>query len=83
MTVGTGAVTTMVAGIGNIFLSDDAFGVELARRLGELRQRLGRTLAPYKLPDELRTLSEIPRTAVGKVDLPRLRDLLTGCGEAV
>ncbi|HKS51071.1 MAG TPA: hydrogenase maturation protease [Pseudonocardiaceae bacterium] len=29
----TGAVTTMVAGIGNIFLSDDAFGVELARRL--------------------------------------------------
>jgi hydrogenase maturation protease len=25
--------TTMVAGIGNIFLSDDAFGVELARRL--------------------------------------------------
>jgi hydrogenase maturation protease len=33
MTVVTGAVTTMVAGIGNIFLSDDAFGVELARRL--------------------------------------------------
>jgi hydrogenase maturation protease len=29
----TAAVTTMVAGIGNIFLSDDAFGVELARRL--------------------------------------------------
>jgi len=26
-------VTTMVAGIGNIFLGDDAFGVELARRL--------------------------------------------------
>lgn len=26
-------MTTMVAGIGNIFLSDDAFGVELARRL--------------------------------------------------
>jgi hydrogenase maturation protease len=25
--------TTMVAGIGNIFLGDDAFGVELARRL--------------------------------------------------
>lgn len=25
--------TTLVAGIGNIFLSDDAFGVELARRL--------------------------------------------------
>jgi len=27
------ATKTMVAGIGNIFLSDDAFGVELARRL--------------------------------------------------
>ncbi len=26
--------TTLVAGIGNIFLGDDAFGVELARRLG-------------------------------------------------
>ena len=26
-------MTTMVAGIGNIFLGDDAFGVELARRL--------------------------------------------------
>ncbi|MGH8967204.1 MAG: hydrogenase maturation protease, partial [Actinomycetes bacterium] len=25
---------TVVAGIGNIFLGDDAFGVELARRLG-------------------------------------------------
>lgn len=33
MTAGTTAVTTIVAGIGNIFLSDDAFGVELARRL--------------------------------------------------
>ena len=51
-------------------------GEEPQPRLGELRQRLGTTLAPYKLPDELRTLSEIPRTAVGKVDLPRLRDLL-------
>jgi hydrogenase maturation protease len=29
----TTATTTMVAGIGNIFLGDDAFGVELARRL--------------------------------------------------
>ena len=29
----TATVTTMVAGIGNIFLSDDAFGCELARRL--------------------------------------------------
>jgi hydrogenase maturation protease len=29
----TGTVTTMVAGIGNIFLGDDAFGCELARRL--------------------------------------------------
>ncbi|MGH3851030.1 MAG: hydrogenase maturation protease, partial [Pseudonocardiaceae bacterium] len=29
----TAGMTTMVAGIGNIFLGDDAFGVELARRL--------------------------------------------------
>ncbi|WP_300006871.1 hydrogenase maturation protease [Pseudonocardia sp.] len=30
------ATTVLVAGIGNVFLSDDAFGVEVVRRLGEL-----------------------------------------------
>ncbi|MDN5933955.1 MAG: hydrogenase maturation protease [Pseudonocardia sp.] len=29
-------VKTLVAGIGNVFLSDDAFGVEVVRSLGEL-----------------------------------------------
>ncbi|MGH3673987.1 MAG: hydrogenase maturation protease [Pseudonocardiaceae bacterium] len=33
MTQGATTVTTVVAGIGNIFLGDDAFGVELARKL--------------------------------------------------
>lgn len=29
----TGAARTLVAGVGNIFLGDDGFGVEVARRL--------------------------------------------------
>jgi hydrogenase maturation protease len=31
---GTGANRILVAGVGNVFLSDDGFGVEVARRLG-------------------------------------------------
>lgn len=38
---------TVVAGIGNIFLSDDAFGVELARRLGSEQLPEGVTVADY------------------------------------
>ncbi|MGW2050135.1 hydrogenase maturation protease [Streptomyces sp. NPDC001858] len=37
---------TLVAGIGNIFLGDDGFGVETARRLTE-RQRTQRRLPPH------------------------------------
>jgi hydrogenase maturation protease len=40
-------VRTVVAGIGNIFLSDDAFGVELARRLGSEQLPEGVTVADY------------------------------------
>jgi len=40
-------VRTFVAGIGNIFLSDDAFGVELARRLGSEQLPEGVTVADY------------------------------------
>jgi hydrogenase maturation protease len=40
---GTGAGRTLVACLGNIFLSDDGFGVEVARRL-----------ARYQLPDGVR-----------------------------
>jgi acyl-CoA synthetase (AMP-forming)/AMP-acid ligase II len=41
--------------------------------LQALRAELGRVLAPHKLPRELRLLDEIPRTPLGKVDLPALR----------
>jgi hydrogenase maturation protease len=38
---------TVVAGIGNIFLGDDAFGVELARRLSSEQLPEGVTVADY------------------------------------
>lgn len=41
------ATRTVVAGIGNIFLGDDAFGVELARRLGTEPLPEGVTVADY------------------------------------
>jgi acyl-coenzyme A synthetase/AMP-(fatty) acid ligase len=53
-------------------------GDEPRPRLGEVRERMGGTLAPHKLPDELHTLPAIPRTALGKVDLPGLRAVLDG-----
>jgi acyl-coenzyme A synthetase/AMP-(fatty) acid ligase len=45
-------------------------------RLGEMRDALGRWLAPHKLPDEMRYLPAIPRTDVGKVDLEALRHVV-------
>ena len=39
-----------------------------------LRAELSERLAPFKLPEELCLVDEIPRTAIGKVDLPRLRE---------
>jgi acyl-CoA synthetase (AMP-forming)/AMP-acid ligase II len=41
--------------------------------LAGVRAALAGTLAPFKLPEALCVLDEIPRTALGKVDLPRLR----------
>ncbi|OJF16235.1 class I adenylate-forming enzyme family protein [Couchioplanes caeruleus] len=43
--------------------------------LTELRAELSERLAPFKLPEELCLVDEIPRTEIGKVDLPRLREL--------
>ncbi len=37
----------LIAGIGNIFMGDDAFGVEVVRRL---------SISPRKLPDEVRVV---------------------------
>jgi acyl-CoA synthetase (AMP-forming)/AMP-acid ligase II len=51
-------------------------GEEPRPRLGEVREQMGGGLAPHKLPDELHTLGAIPRTALGKVNLPRLREVL-------
>jgi acyl-CoA synthetase (AMP-forming)/AMP-acid ligase II len=44
--------------------------------LGSLRTALGRALAPFKLPEELFLLDSIPRTRIGKVDLPQLRQTI-------
>ncbi len=41
--------------------------------LEQLREELGRELAPYKLPEELCIVRRIPRTALGKVALDTLR----------
>ncbi|UQU67725.1 fatty acid--CoA ligase family protein [Couchioplanes caeruleus] len=41
--------------------------------LAGVRAALAGVLAPFKLPEELCLLDEIPRTAIGKVDLPWLR----------
>lgn len=46
---------------------------QYAPSLAKLRELLARELAPYKLPDELCILDQIPRTQVGKVDLNALR----------
>lgn len=58
-------------------------GEEPQPRLEELRQLMGQALAPYKLPDELRALTEIPRTPVGKVDGWRLRTMLGSVPHAI
>ncbi|HEX6903889.1 MAG TPA: class I adenylate-forming enzyme family protein [Thermoanaerobaculia bacterium] len=43
--------------------------------LDSLRSALAGVLAPSKLPEDLRVLERIPRTKLGKVDLPALRAL--------
>lgn len=49
--------------------------------LESLRAALGGMLAPYKLPEELCLLERIPRTKLGKVDLPALRTVAgQACG---
>lgn len=50
--------------------------------LPDLREALGRELARYKLPEELRILRRIPRTGLGKVDTTLLRAEVTGNGSA-
>jgi acyl-CoA synthetase (AMP-forming)/AMP-acid ligase II len=45
-------------------------------RLAEIRDWTARSLAPHKLPDEMRFLRAIPRTPVGKVDLEQLRQVV-------
>jgi hydrogenase maturation protease len=46
-TAGTGLPTILVAGIGNIFLGDDAFGVEVAQRLSRRELPDGVRVADY------------------------------------
>ena len=48
--------------------------------LGELRAALAHSLAPFKLPEELVLLDQLPHTSLGKVDVTRLR---AGAGDAV
>jgi hydrogenase maturation protease len=40
-------MTTLIAGIGNIFLGDDGFGVEVVRRLGEVPLPASVSVADY------------------------------------
>jgi acyl-coenzyme A synthetase/AMP-(fatty) acid ligase len=47
-----------------------------APTLDALRAALGGRLAPHKLPETLRLVERIPRTRIGKVDLPALRALV-------
>jgi acyl-CoA synthetase (AMP-forming)/AMP-acid ligase II len=47
-----------------------------APSLEEIRSALGGELAPYKLPEELCILDQIPRTAIGKVDLGKLQAIV-------
>jgi acyl-CoA synthetase (AMP-forming)/AMP-acid ligase II len=48
-------------------------GPGAAPTLEGLRAELGEVLAPHKLPRELCLVDRIPRTRLGKVDLPALR----------
>ncbi|HEX6747353.1 MAG TPA: fatty acid--CoA ligase family protein [Longimicrobium sp.] len=51
--------------------------------LEALRAELGGALAPHKLPRELCLLDQIPRTPLGKVDLPALRGQVEARGRPV
>ena len=46
--------------------------------LSDLAGRLRLTLAAYKQPRHIQILDQIPRTAVGKIDKPALRRLISG-----
>jgi acyl-CoA synthetase (AMP-forming)/AMP-acid ligase II len=48
--------------------------------LGELRDFLAPVLARHKLPDELCMVDAIPRTKIGKVDRPALRNVVLAGG---
>ncbi|HEV7990870.1 MAG TPA: class I adenylate-forming enzyme family protein [Gemmatimonadaceae bacterium] len=50
--------------------------------LNDLRAALRDSLAPYKLPDDLRLLDRLPRTALGKVDVMQLSADLPPVGMA-
>jgi malonyl-CoA/methylmalonyl-CoA synthetase len=45
-----------------------------------LRDFLKARLAPWKVPREVRTVAELPRNAMGKVDKPAVRELFVGGG---
>lgn len=50
---------------------------EQVELLKELRQRLGVKLLPIELPTRVCVVREIPRSSLGKVKFPELRELLT------
>jgi acyl-CoA synthetase (AMP-forming)/AMP-acid ligase II len=51
--------------------------------LDGVRDTLRRTLAPFKLPEELHLRDQLPRTPLGKVDVERLRSEAGAVVEAV
>jgi len=56
-----------------VVLRDPAMDPEAAR--AELRQFLEGGLPPHQRPREIRIVSELPRTATGKLQRFRLREL--------
>ena len=48
----------------------------------DLKQHAAMHLAPYEIPAEIRVVSELPRTASGKVDLVAISELLGASAEA-
>ena len=73
-----GVADAAVVGLPNPILGETVCacvvpGAEPAPSLERLRTLLSAELAPHKLPDELCVLDHIPRTPIGKVDLPSLR----------
>jgi acyl-coenzyme A synthetase/AMP-(fatty) acid ligase len=60
-----------------LFVVPRAAGADAARLAAELGERLAREVPAHARPREVRVVAELPRTATGKLQRHRLRELLT------